>query len=329
MKRFLLLAALFIGVTSVNAQTDENTISKEELKAKKAEKQAIANAAQAEANALQAQIDNLPGWRRGGNILITFNQSAFNNEWTGGGIGNIAGNVLINYNFNLKRGDYIWDNKFMVDYGVNKNKGDEAFTKSNDKIEFNSIGGKKAGNNWFYSAYFNAKTQLDKGADGNTHFFSPAYFQAGPGMFWRKSDNLNVMISPAAAKLIVVHSEYTDVEDNLFTPTINEIAEFNANGGYFGVEANETTRFELGAAVRAYYKLGLAKGIAMENILALYTNYLEEPKNVDIDYTMNLAMSVNKYISANLVFQAIYDDNANSNGFQIREAFGVGFNYAF
>ncbi|MBA5764749.1 DUF3078 domain-containing protein, partial [Vibrio sp. 404] len=106
---------------------------------------AIANAAQAEANALQAQIDNLPGWRRGGNILITFNQSAFNNEWTGGGIGNIAGNVLINYNFNLKRGDYIWDNKFMVDYGVNKNKGDEAFTKSNDKIEFNSIGGKKAG----------------------------------------------------------------------------------------------------------------------------------------------------------------------------------------
>ncbi|MFD2822724.1 DUF3078 domain-containing protein [Lacinutrix iliipiscaria] len=324
MKKLILLFALFIGITSVHAQTkEENEQTKSELQAQKAEKQAVADAAQAEADALQAQIDALPGWRKGGNILLTFNQSAFNNEWTGGGIGNITANLLINYDFNLLKGDYIWDNKFIVDYGVIKNKGDEAFTKSNDRIEFNSIGGKKASGNWFYSAYFNARTQLDKGADGETHFFSPAYFQAGPGMFWRKSDNLNVMISPAAAKLIVVHGEYTDPANyGLTADEFNEI-------GYFGVEANETTRFELGAALRGYYKLNIVKGIAMENILALYTNYLEDPQNVDVDYTMNLSMTVNKYISANLVFQAIYDDNANSNGFQIREAFGVGFNYGF
>ena len=34
------------------------------------------------------------GWKRGGNVLMTFNQSAFNNEWTAGGIGNIAANIL-------------------------------------------------------------------------------------------------------------------------------------------------------------------------------------------------------------------------------------------
>jgi len=324
MKKIFLLVALFIGVASVNAQTDENNLTKEELAAKKAEKQAIADAAQAEANALQAQIDALPGWRTGGNILVTFNQSAFNNEWTGGGIGNTAANLLINYDANLIKGDYIWDNKLIVDYGVLKNKGDENFTKSNDRIELNSLAGKKASANWFYSAYFNAKTQLDRGADGNTHFFSPAYFQAGPGMFWKKSDNLNVMISPAAAKLIIVHDEYTDATALGLTD-----AEFNDAGGYFGVEAGDSTRFELGAALRGYYKLNLLKNIAMENILALYTNYLEDPQNVDIDYTMNLGMSINKYISANFVFQAIYDDNANSNGFQIREAFGLGFNYGF
>ena len=71
------------------------------------------------------------------------------------------------------------------------------------------------------------------------------------------------------------------------------------------------------------------KNISVENILALYSNYLEDAQNVDIDYTMNLAMKVNKYISANLVFQAIYDDNVQRNGFQIRETFGLGFNYAF
>ena len=155
-----------------------------------------------------------------------------------------------------------------------------------------------------------------------SHFFSPAYFQVGPGMLWKKSDNLKVNFSPAAAKMIIVHGEFTEV------PTVAEDA-FNEAGGYFGVDANETSRFELGAAIQGYYKVDLMKNISMENLLNLYTNYLDEPKNVDVDYTMNLVMAINKYISTNLTVQAIYDDNAQRNGFQVREAFGVGVNFKF
>ena len=70
------------------------------------------------------------------------------------------------------------------------------------------------------------------------------------------------------------------------------------------------------------------KNISMENILNLYSNYLEKPQNVDVDYQMNLVMNVNKYISANLSMQAIYDDNAIK-AVQVREIFGLGFNYGF
>ena len=66
----------------------------------------------------------------------------------------------------------------------------------------------------------------------------------------------------------------------------------------------------------------------MENILALYSNYLEDPQNVDLDYTMNLVLKVNDWITANATFQAIYDDNAVQ-GFQIRETLGVGVGYKF
>ena len=262
------------------------------------------------------------GWKKGGNVAITFNQSAFNKEWTGGGIANMAGNLLLNYDFNLTKGDFIWDNKIIADYGVNKNDGDENFLKNNDRLEFNSLAGKKMKGFWYYSAYFNMKTQMDRNADGGSHFFSPAYFQFGPGMLWKKSDNLNVNFSPAAAKMTLVHAHYTEI------PTAFEDA-FNDAGGYYGVDANKTMRFELGAAVRAYYKTDIMKGISMENILGLYTNYLDEPQNVDVDYTMNLVMAVNKYISTNLTFQAIYDDTVQRNGFQIREAFGVGVNFKF
>ena len=74
--------------------------------------------------------------------------------------------------------------------------------------------------------------------------------------------------------------------------------------------------------------IGKSKNVVMENVLNLYSNYLEDLKNVDIDYTISLVMSVNKWITANIAFQAIYDDNAVK-GFQIREALGVGLTYGF
>jgi hypothetical protein len=35
--------------------------------------------------------------------ILTFNQSAYNKEWLGGGTSNIAGNFSLNYDFNYKK----------------------------------------------------------------------------------------------------------------------------------------------------------------------------------------------------------------------------------
>ncbi len=262
------------------------------------------------------------GWKRTGNISFLFNQSAFNN-WLAGGTNNISGTLGLNYDFNYLKGDWTWDNKLIASYGLTKLKGED-IQKTDDRLELNSLLGKKASGYWYYSAFFNFKTQMsstDVGGVQQSHFFSPAYFQFGPGMLWKKSDNLKINIAPATSKLIVVHDHFTKV------PSAGVNA-FNAAGGYFGVEANETTRFEFGAAVNAYYKFDLMENVSVENILNLYSNYIEEAQNVDIDYTVNVVMKINKYLSANLALQAIYDDNAFE-GFQTREVFGLGVNYGF
>jgi hypothetical protein len=261
-------------------------------------------------------------WSRGGNVSVLFNQSAFNAEWLGGGTSNIAGNFSLNYDFNYKKGDWTWDNKLLAAYGLTKIKGADFVTKSDDRFEFNSLAGKKAGGNWYYSAFANLRTQMDAGFivndDGTrtkrTHFFSPGYIQIGPGMLYKKSDNLKVNIAPATARLIIVHGEFTE---NLI-----------AGEAYFGVEPGKTSRFEFGASVGAYYKANIMPNVSIENILNLYSNYIEKPQNVDLDYTMNLVMSINKYLSANVAFQAIYDDNAVQ-AVQIREVFGLGVNFGF
>ncbi len=298
MKKILLSITFLLVITTLNAQTNE----KEGL-----------NKASAAAD---RKVDTTKlGWKRSGNAVFLFNQSAFNNEWLGGGTSNIAGNIGINYDMNYSSKTTIWDNKFIAAYGLTKLK-DQDMTKSDDRLEFTSLYGKKAGQgNWYYSGFANFKTQMDSGFDlasGTkiSHFFSPAYLQVGPGMLWKKSDNLKVNIAPATSRLIFVHKEFTE-----FGPS-------------FGVEQGDTSRFEFGAAVNAYYKFNLMENVSWENILNLYSNYLDKPQNVDVDYQANIVMKINKYMSANIAFQAIYDDNAIK-AVQVRQVFGLGVNYGF
>lgn len=275
------------------------------------------------------------GWTKVGNASLLFSQAAFNEEWTGGGTSNYAANLVLTYDANYKKGKLNWDNRIMADYGITKTDEQDFVRKTNDRLEINSILGRQIKeSNWFYSFFMNFRTQFASGyefsEDGQgmeireetTKFMSPGYLQAGPGFLWKKSDNLKVNIAPATARMIFVSSKFTDRTGEA------AIMAFNDMGGYFGVDANETTRFEFGAALGAYAKFDLMENITMENVLNLYSNYLEDPQNVDIDYTLNVIMAINKWITANATFQAIYDDNAVQ-GFQIRETLGVGVTYGF
>ena len=223
---------------------------------------------------------------RSGTFTFLLNQSAFE-IWVAGGVSSVSGTVGINYDVNYFKDDWSWDNKIIASFGITKIK-DQDTQKSDDRLEWNSVLGKKASGYWYYSGFINFKTQftddLDSDTEGPTKFLSPGYLQIGPGMLWKKSENLKVNIAPTTSKLIVV-------DKNLTLP----------NAAYFGVEEGKSTRFEFGASIGAYYKFDLMKNISMENILNLYSNYLEDPQNVDLDYTMNLVMNINKYISTTLV----------------------------
>lgn len=96
----------------------------------------------------------------------------------------------------------------------------------------------------------------------------------------------------------------------------------------------------MGASLDAYYKVNLMENVSLENILKLYSNYLEDPQNVDVDYTANLFMEVNRFITVNAGVQLLYDDNTNvpkvrngveteGPGLQVRQIIGAGITYKF
>ena len=139
---------------------------------------------------------------------------------------------------------------------------------------------------------------------------SPAYLQTGLGMLYKKSDNFKLNIAPVTGKLILVDKQFTETSS------------------LFGVAQGETIRREIGASVNVYSKNEIFKNVTLENILNLYSNYIEDAQNVDVDYTINIVMKINNYMSTNIAFQTIYDDNAISAA-QVKEVFGLGVNYGF
>ncbi len=271
-----------------------------------------------------AANDTIGPWKKSGNISFLFNQSTFDN-WLPGGENNISGTLGVNYDFNYKKGDLNWDNKVIASYGIVKTRTSSFAKKTDDRLELNSLLGQKIkpDSRWYYSAFLNFKTQFTKGynygkdengaeiRDEYTNFLSPAYLSFGPGILYKRDDNFKVNIAPATSKITFVDKNFTLPDE-----------------AYFGVKEGQSIRYELGFNTSAYYKFDAMANVTFENILNLYSNYLEDPQNVDIDYQLNIVLKINKYLSTNLSFQAVYDDNA-FRGFQIRQVFGVGANYGF
>ena len=95
------------------------------------------------------------------------------------------------------------------------------------------------------------------------------------------------------------------------------------NEKYFGVDKNKSSRYELGANLTFHSQGSIFENVNYRQDLKLFSNYLEDALNVDLDYLVQIDFDVNPLLSTQLIFQLIYDDNAVSR-LQVREVFGIG-----
>ena len=251
-------------------------------------------------------------WTVDGRFTFLFNQASFTN-WTAGGENNVAGNIGVNYDFNFRNKKIKWDNKIIAVYG-SSHVSNQGYRKTDDRFEYNSVLALKTTNRWYFSFFTNLITQFSRGFDYSqdpkkevSSVFSPAYLGFGPGILWRKNENMRVNIAPATSRFTFVSKPFS---------------------GQYGVLEGKTSTYGLGFNMSAFLKFQLMEELTMENIIALYSNYLRNPQNVDVNYQINFLISVNKYLSTNLTLHVIADNNA-SRRVQFREVFGLGLNYTF
>jgi hypothetical protein len=71
----------------------------------------------------------------------------------------------------------------------------------------------------------------------------------------------------------------------------------------------KTHREEFGAYLKVQYQTKVMENITFQTVLELFSNYLNNPQNVDVNWTTLTTFKVNKFISATLATQLIYDDD--------------------
>ncbi|MCY1722872.1 DUF3078 domain-containing protein [Prolixibacteraceae bacterium Z1-6] len=262
-------------------------------------------------------------WTTSGTTTLNFSQVSLSN-WAAGGKSSMSGVMMLNLAANYKKDKLSWDNTFDFRYGFLKEESVD-LRKSDDKIDISSKLGIQAKGNWNYSGLLNFKSQFAPGYNypdtdnAISKFMAPGYLTLGLGMDY-KTGNFSALLAPVSGK-------FTFVMDDVLS-----------DEGAFGVDPGDKTRSELGATVKFEYKTDIMKNVSFNTKLDLFSNYLNNPQNIDVDWTAKINMKVNDYLSANIVTQMIYDDDVEivdpdtgegSPKIQFMEMFGVGLTFKF
>ena len=253
-----------------------------------------------------AQDEQPEGWTHKGNFGLNFGQSSYTN-WAAGGQNSLNGQGIFNYEIHYLKGKFKWDNTLNTALGYSVYDFHKKPIKTDDKIEFTSLAGIKATDKLNYSAELAFRSQFAKGYKYDTDstnyiskFLAPAYISLGLGIEWVPSTHFSLYFSPVTGRVTIVNDERLAAE------------------GAFGVnslDANDTTqhansskvRYEFGARAVAKFQYPLAKNIDFNSKLELFSNYLNHPERIDVDWQNMLVLKVNDWLNANISTQLIYD----------------------
>ncbi len=252
------------------------------------------------------KADSIKSWNFGGLASFNFSQVSLTN-WAAGGKSSSSGVAIFNVFGNYKKDNLSWENSLDMGYGLLKEQDNEV-VKSNDKFDLNSKYGVKKTEKLYISTLFNFKTQ-----------FTPGY------KYPNTTDAISKLLAPAYITLSIV------ADDDLSAI------------GSFGLDPGKKLRYEVGSFAKLELKTDVMKNVSLTSKLDLFSNYLHNPANIDINWDLLINMKINDYLSANLISNMIYDDDIkiaidkNKDGIierrgprvQLKEMFGVGLSLKF
>ena len=189
-------------------------------------------------------------------------------------------------------------------------------------------------------------------------FISPAYTNIAIGIDWVPTKWLTVNIAPLTGGFVVVTDETLrksygmefkkkyDKFDGMSAADIAALAgkdkdEYDAFvAGKSSGDAYRTARFELGAQIKIDGKLQINDNFKYTSQLVLFSDYLDNPQNIRVNWDNRFDWKIAKYFSLTVTTNLIYDDKVmvktdktlkkypdGRKAVQFKESLAFGFSY--
>lgn len=286
--------------------------------------------------------DTISHWKKKNMLGLDISEIAFLN-WNAGGTSSITGLLKGHIKRDYVNKNTVWKNELVFKYGLNMQEGN-GIRKTDDVFKINSNYGhrKDTTSNWYHSAKFYFNTQFTNGYNyPNTDIaiskpLAPAYTFLGIGSeYINKKEKYSVYLSPLTFKNTLVLDQ-----------TLANAGAFGVTKAVYDAEGNlvsegKKSRTEMGILVSGTLDMDVYTNITMHNKLSLYTDYINNFGNIDVDWQFKIDLIVNEYVKANIGLDLIYDDDIdtidNVDGVlvnegpkvQLKQTLGIGLVYNF
>ncbi len=281
----------------------------------------------------QDDATNPSNWKFKAVGALTGTHANFKN-WNAGGQNTLSWIALFDANANYKKGKFSWMNNLNLAYGKNRIR-TAPWAKTDDIIALSSKAGYSISKVWSAAFLADFKTQFDLGYDVDqvfrSKFMAPGYLILALGMDYMPNDKFSALIAPVTGKLTFVN-DFTLANDGAFGVTAADI--YNASG--------YALRKEFGGYLKCTFTDEVMENVTFKGQLELFSNYLHNPQNIDVNLQTLFNFKINKWLQASWSLNIIYDDDIditvkdesdNVIGFgpraQIKNVLSLGMSYTF
>jgi hypothetical protein len=230
-------------------------------------------------------------------------QAALSN-WVKGGENSFSTSLDITEyaNYENKALNLSSNNFFRIKLGFLKS-GSNPVRKNIDLIETNSKLNHKAFGKFDFSGILLFKTQIAPGYNYNTEpdptkvskFLNPATLTVGIGLDYKPNKTTSLNFSPLSYK---------------GTYMIDTVKPFDQT--LYGIPKDKKALHEPGISLMVTNEFKPTKSVTITNRLQLFTNYVNNPQNIDVDWEMIATANLNWFTDIRFNTHLIYDDDTKS-----------------
>jgi hypothetical protein len=243
-------------------------------------------------------------WKVRSESAFILSQTSLSN-WVKGGEGSVSTAMdLTGYaDYNNAKRKVSSNNYIRLKYGLIK-AGDENLRKNQDLLESNSKLNHKAFGKFDFSAVLLFKTQISKGYNYPndtvpvSKFLNPGILTFGLGLDYKPNKKTSINFSPLSYKVTFV------LDTGRVVPQIDQTK--------YGIPRDSKSLHEPGASLIVSHEFTPFKEITVTNRLQLFTNYIHNPQNVDVDWEMIVTSKINWFTDVRFNTHLIFDDDTKT-----------------